>query len=134
MNRRLHLRLGRLAVLLVSACLAVTTLPAQGFHTYIGQIESHSVLLAWGTTAGAGNIIGRESQSSGKAHVTIGEKSGDTTKNWIVVSDLPADTPLAYELTIDGVKRAQGTVRTYPEKAVKLRFFVLGDWGNGTSA
>ncbi len=118
---------------MAALCLAAR-LPAQGFHTYVGQIESHSVLIAWGTTAGEGNTIGRGSVSSGKAHVTVGEKSGDTTKNWIVINELPADASLPYELTIDGTRRAQGTVRTYPDKAQKLRFFVLGDWGNGTPA
>ena len=41
---------------------------AQTVYTYIGQITSNSVLIAWGTTTGGGeNTIGRNSQPIGEA-------------------------------------------------------------------
>ena len=47
----------------------------KGYHTYIGQITSDSVLISWGTTAGRGNTIGRDSVPLGKAQVTLATPS-----------------------------------------------------------
>ncbi len=45
---------------------------AQKIYTDVGRIETDSVLLAWGTTEGSGNTIGRSSRSLGKVTVKLG--------------------------------------------------------------
>lgn len=113
--------------------LALLSLPAQAqkFYTYVGQIESRSVLIAWGTLGGAGNTIGLASASLGKAVVKVGETSVQSQQNWAVVKDLRPDTEYSYEVTVNDRKAGQGTVRTYPERSNKLAFFVIGDYGIG---
>jgi len=104
---------------------------AQGVHHYVGQITSNSALIAWGTTAGRGNTIGRESVPLGKAKVLIDGRNLPAEKNWLVVGGLRPDSNYPYEITVDGRSIGKGTVRTYPEKSDKLTFFVMGDWGTG---
>lgn len=120
----------RLARWLALALLSLS-LHAQKFYTYVGPIESKSVLIAWGTVEGAGNTIGLTSVSFGRATVKIGETSAQTQQNWIIVKDLRPDTEYPYEVTINNRKIGQGTVRTYPERSNKLAFFVIGDYGIG---
>jgi hypothetical protein len=103
---------------------------AQNFHAYIGQIESRSVLIAWGTTKGP-NTIGRYSVSLGKATITLGGTKVETERNWALFEGLQPDTAYPYQLSVKQEK-AQGVVRTYPERTGALRFFVIGDYGNGT--
>jgi hypothetical protein len=50
------------------------------------------------------------------------------------VGNLTPDTEYPYRLTIRGTVAGVGTVRTHPERASKLAFFVLGDYGNGSRA
>ncbi len=107
-------------------------LAAQAFFTYVGQIESRSVLIAWGTTARVGNTIGRSSTSQGKARLKIAGRTAETEQNWTVVNDLQPDTEYPYELSINDKKMGEGKVRTNPEKTNHLSFFVIGDFGTGT--
>src|ERR1700758_4301445 len=110
------------------------TAGAQKFYTYVGQIGMRSVLLAWGTAAGPGNTIGRTSSSRGRASLTVGPKTEETDRNWAVIEGLEPDTPYAYHVVVKGQKIGEGRVRTYPERADKLAFFVIGDYGNGAPA
>jgi Calcineurin-like phosphoesterase len=104
---------------------------AQGarFHSYVGQIESRSVLLAWGTTDGP-NTIGRDSVSLGEATISIAGQSLRTKENWILVTGLDPDHTYGYSISV-GNEKGSGTVRTFPEHATHLRFFVIGDYGTG---
>ncbi len=100
-------------------------------HVYIGQISASSVLLAWGTTAGHGNTIGRDSTPLGKAEVKIAGRILPATHNWLEVNGLQPDTSYPYEVVVNGRSIGSGTVRTYPAKADSLAFFVIGDFGTG---
>jgi len=102
---------------------------AAHFHAYVGQIESRSVLLAWGTTDGV-NTIGRSSASLGEAAIGIAGQSLKTSQNWVVVTGLLPDQSYGYSISV-GDYRSSGAVRTYPEHATHLRFFVMGDYGTG---
>ena len=125
---------GRLVAcpLILASCLG-----AQTFYNYVGQIESHSVLLAWGTIVpkGTGNTIGRDSTPLGKATVRIADRNiAVADHNWALVEGLTPDTVYPYEIDLDGKKRGGGQVRTWPEQATHLCFFVIGDFGNGLPA
>ena len=117
----------RCAVLLLAPFLG----HAQKFYTYVGRIGTDSVLLAWGTTGGSGNTIGRISTSHGKAEVKIGDRVASSDENWVVVCGLRPDTEYPYEVVLGGKRIAASKVRTYPERSTKLAFFVIGDWGTG---
>lgn len=110
------------------------TAGAQKFYTYVGQVGTRSVLLAWGTAAGRGNTIGRGSKSHGRASVRIGSKAEETDRNWAMIDGLEPDTPYPYQVLVNGQKIGEGRVRTFPESADKLAFFVIGDYGNGSPA
>lgn len=116
-----------LAVLCQAAC-------AQTLYTYVGQITPDSVLIAWGTTQGkAGqNTIGRSSRPLGPATVRIADRTVKTRRNWAEVRGLRPDTQYPYEVAIRGRRAGSGTVRTWPQKATRLTFFVIGDYGNGS--
>lgn len=119
-------------VRLVLIAIAVCQIASAGkFHAYIGQIESRSVLVAWGTTDGP-NTIGRDSTSMGEATVSLGGMEQKTTKNYAIFTNLEPEHLYEYALKIKD-RAASGKVRTFPEHATKLRFLVLGDYGNGTS-
>ncbi len=118
----------RIAVLLAGAVCAC----AQPFHVYVGQIGARSVLLAWGTTSGGGNTIGRDSVSHGHAQVRIAGRSQEADRNWAEIRGLEPDREYPYEVFVNGVKIGDGSVRTYPERAQKLTFFVIGDYGNNS--
>lgn len=105
---------------------------AQKFYTYVGQIEAHSVLLAWGTLGGPGNTIGLESTSYGRAIVKVGGATSQTQQNWAIVNGLNPDTTYFWTVTVNDKQIGSGEVRTYPERSSKLAFFVIGDYGNGT--
>ena len=108
---------------------------AQKFHAYVGTAGPRSVLLAWGTTIGQGNTIGRGSRSYGKAVVKVGARSAETAeRNYTEVGGLEPDTDYPYEISINGKKIAEGRVRTWPEKADRLAFFVIGDFGTGSGS
>lgn len=116
-------------VLFLILCFTGILGTAGQFHAYIGQIESRSVLLAWGTTVGP-NTIGRSSRPLGEASVSIGGRNLRTLENWIVAEGLEPGQSYGYTIEVAGQK-ASGRVRTYPEHAGRLRFFVIGDYGTG---
>jgi hypothetical protein len=106
----------------------------QTVYTYVGQTTSNSVLIAWGTTQGTGreNTIGRGSKSLGPAAVRVGDRTVKTQKNWAQVKGLRPDTAYPYEVSIRGRRAGGGTVRTWPQQATRLTFFVIGDYGDGS--
>ena len=105
----------------------------QRVHTYIGQIESRAVLVAWGTTKGP-NTIGRSSPSLGPAVLTIGGQTIRTEKNYSFATGLEPDHVYRYEVAVNGKMIGDGNVRTWPEHSTSLCFFVLGDYGTGLAA
>jgi hypothetical protein len=119
----------------IAAVLVCAAAPAQTVYTYVGQITSNSVLIAWGTTDGRGgnNTIGRESKSIGEATVRIADRTLPADRTWIEVKDLQPDTAYPYEVTVNGKRAGGSTVRTWPAKANKMAFFVIGDYGNASS-
>lgn len=122
---------GRLAPLVAVLCAAAS---AQDVYTYIGQITDTSVLIAWGTTQGrADNTIGRASKPLGAAQVRIGGRTLTSDRNWLEVTGLQPDTGYPYEVLIDGKRVGGSMVRTWPTRATRLTFFVIGDFGNASS-
>lgn len=90
------------------------------------------MLLAWGTTEGSGNTIGRESISHGKAEVRIdGRTLTESARNWISVDGLSPDREYEYSVAVNGRKVGDGTVRTLPNRSDRLAFAVIGDYGTG---
>ena len=84
----------------------------QTVYTYIGQVSSNSVLIAWGTTQGKSgeNTIGRSSKSLGPAAVRIADRTLNTKKNWVEVKGLRPDTAYPYEVSIRGERAGGGTL------------------------
>ncbi len=117
-------------------CLAGSgSLCGQSFYNYVGQIESRSVLLAWGIIGPQGNTIGRDSAPYGKAVVRIADRTiPSDAHNWVIVDGLTPDTSYPYEIDIDGQRRGGGQVRTWAGQAAHLCFFVIGDFGTGGAA
>ena len=101
------------------------------FTVYVGDLNSNSVLLAWGKDEGAGNRIGREAHSWGRASVQIGDVTVSTTRAWARVEGLAPDTTYSYTVEIDGTRIGEGRVRTWAEKSDRLAFLVMGDFGSG---
>lgn len=122
-------------VVLVVAALAGSAAWAQTVYTYIGQITSSSVLIAWGTTEGRGdNTIGHASKPIGSAQVRIAGRSLTVTDhNWVEVTGLQPDTAYPYEVDVEGKRAGGAVVRTWPARARKLTFLVIGDYGNGSA-
>ena len=117
---------------MVAACLFPDRARAQEFYNYVGQIDAHSALIAWGIADAPGNSIGRDSRPLGKAIVRMAGRDTPSDRNWAIVSGLQPDTAYPYEIDIDGQKRGSGEVRTWPETSTHLCFFAIGDFGNGT--
>src|SRR5690606_31636348 len=106
---------------------------AQKFYTYVGDTGPNHVLIAWGTATGV-NTIGRSSESHGPAVVKIdGREVAVTDKNWTNITGLKPDTDYPYEVTLKGNTIAKSQIRTWPLESDKLRFFVIGDFGNASS-
>ncbi len=128
-----HVRVLRTGPLWMFSVLLLLSFPAhaQKIYTYVGRIETNSVLLAWGKTEGSGNTIGRGSVSLGKVTVKVGNRQIVSERNWVVVDGLRPDTEYPYEATLGKQRIGGGTVRTYPDKSRKLAFFVIGDYGTG---
>jgi hypothetical protein len=104
---------------------------AQKFYTYIGDLGPTHALIAWGNTSGD-NTIGRSSRSHGNAVVKIdGKEIAVSDKNWTLVQGLKPDTSYPYQVSLNGKTIANSQLRTWAEKAEKLRFFVIGDFGSG---
>jgi hypothetical protein len=66
----------------------------------------------------------------GEATVTLGGRDLKSTRNWVVFTGLEPDHSYDYTVHLKDNDGA-GKVRTWPEHAARLRFFVLGDYGNG---
>ncbi|MFN0170840.1 MAG: metallophosphoesterase family protein [Bryobacteraceae bacterium] len=112
----------------LSCCLPGLAAP---FHVYVGAIEPSAVVVAWGTTAGAGNTIGRDSEPQGSAVLHIGDRRIEAKRSWLRVEGLKPDTEYPYELRVNGQRMGGGTVRTWPVQSDRLVFFVMGDYGTG---
>ena len=48
-----------------------------------------------------------------------------------MIRGLQPDTKYDYEVTLNGRRIAASTIRTWPVKSDRLRFFVIGDYGTG---
>ncbi len=106
---------------------------AQQVYVYVGDITSASALIAWGNTSGTHgrNTIGRESVSMGPAAVRIDNRTLPTTRTWMEVRGLKADTAYPYDVFVNDKRIGGGEVRTYPARATRMTFFVIGDFGTG---
>lgn len=116
----------------VCALTALCSLPLWGrkYYTYIDDVGPDYVQLAWGTTSGV-NTIGRSSTSYGDASVTVGKQTATTRENTITISGLDPDRTYSYQVSIGRERIGSGQVRTWPSRAGKLCFFVIGDYGTG---
>ena len=106
-----------------------------GLTVYVGALSSNSVTLAWGTTAaGKRNTIGRDAEIGAEANVRVGDTESRTKKAWLTVGGLAQDSEYRYSVQVPGYAEVDGTIRTWPAKADSFVFFVIGDWGSGSSA
>lgn len=104
---------------------------AQKFYTYVGDIGTDRVLIAWGTTAGV-NTIGRSSAPHGAVTVRVGTQQVKVeNQNYALVTGLSADTEYDYEVSLNGRQIGSAKLRTWPIKSQRMRFFVMGDYGSG---
>lgn len=113
-------------------CFALSgPLAAQKFYTYVGDLGTDFVLIAWGTTTGA-NTIGRSSKPHGNAVLRVGDHEvAISDRNYAVVRGLTPDHDYPYQLALNGRKIAEAKLRTWPLQSNKLCFFVIGDYGSG---
>lgn len=125
------MRLARRVFVLWLAVLLPLPAHSQKIYTYVGRITADSFLLAWGTAAGEGNTIGRSSVPLGKPVVEVDGQQVSSERNWVEVKGLAPDRTYSYRLRIAGREVGKGTVRTYPETATRLCFFLIGDYGTG---
>jgi len=106
---------------------------SQRFYTYVGDVSSSSVTLAWGTASGPGNTIGRNSRSHGEGLVRIaGGEFRSGGRNWLEITGLEPGRQYPYEVFVGGQTAGRGEVRTFPARAERLAFFVIGDYGNAS--
>ena len=103
---------------------------AQKFYTYVEDLGSDYVDLAWGTADGH-NTIGRSAPSHGEATVQIDGRTLVTRANQITVGSLSPDHEYSYKVSIGKTAVGQGEVRTWAAKSQRLVFFVIGDFGTG---
>jgi tartrate-resistant acid phosphatase type 5 len=123
---------GGVVAILILLLALVAGAPAQPFYTYLGDVTAESVLIAWGTTRGGGNTIGRDSQPLGSQMVLrVDGRDYPAEKNWRIVEGLAADKPHPYDVLVDGKSIGHGSFRTLPARPHKLAFFVIGDYGDG---
>lgn len=112
---------------------AVTAQAAPKTYISVGPVGTDFALVSWGTLTGNGNTIGRSSTPLGRARVQLGSLTAEPRRNWVLFEGLEEDRSYPYTVWIDGAKVGEGSVRTWPRKAEKLAFIVLGDFGNGSS-
>jgi hypothetical protein len=116
----------------LAVLLAVAGACAQPYYTYVGDVTPNSALIAWGTTRGGGNTIGRDSKALGRAMaVRVNGRDYTTTRNWRIVNGLEPDTTYTYEVQVDGRVIGGGRFRTHRSSPDKLAFLVIGDYGDG---
>lgn len=102
------------------------------FRVYVADVDAGSVTLAWGKAEGTtANTIGRGAPGMGEAAVEIAGRTVKTGKSWVRVEGLKADQSYPYRVAVNGVGTGGGTARTWPVKADKLTYFVIGDFGTG---
>src|SRR5207248_9747568 len=89
---------------------------AQKFYTYVDDLGSDYVELAWGTADGR-NTIGRSALSHGEAVVEIAGQKLVTRANQITVGSLSPDHEYSYKVSIGGSTVGQGEVRTWASKS-----------------
>lgn len=104
---------------------------AQRYYTYVGNLSSDSVLLAWGTTDGD-NTIGRSSPSHGEATINMAGRRFTSRQNWAIIGGLRPDTVYPYEVSLEGRQITKSAIQTWAERDNKLVFFVIGDYGNAS--
>jgi len=121
------MRVFRLIALLLTPVLGF----ADRLYTYVGDVGPRTAIVAWGSMDNLGNVIGRDSTPLGKAEVRVGGNRIPASRNWVSLTGLQPDTPYPYEVFVNGRRIGQGQFRTSPEKASKLAFFVIGDYGTG---
>lgn len=120
--------------LILGIALALPALAAEPFTVYVGELGARSALLAWGRKDGTGNRIGRAAAGYGPARLRIGERMAATDRAWARVEDLQPDTEYDWALEIGGAQAARGRLRTWAERADRLAFLVIGDFGTGSSS
>jgi hypothetical protein len=102
-------------------------------RTYVADLDSTSVTLAWGTADGTTrNTIGKGAEGSGAAVVKIDGRTIPSSGSWTRIDGLNPDTAYPYTVAINGVAVTSAAIRTWPSKADTLTFFVIGDFGNGS--
>jgi len=107
---------------------------AEPFTIYVGELGPTSALLAWGKKEGSGNRIGRDAHSYGRAVVRIGARTVETEKAWARVDGLQPDTEYDWSVEIGGQVAGKGHLRTWADKASRLAFLVIGDYGDASKA
>lgn len=65
----------------------------------------------------------------GNAVLRLAGDHAVSDRNWYQVTGLTPDTDYPYEVLIDGKRIGGGSVRTLPDRADSLNFFVMGDYG-----
>jgi hypothetical protein len=106
---------------------------ATSSYVYVGRTTTRSAIIAWGTTRGGVNTIGRNSVALGDATLELNGRHTIKGRNWMEVDGLNPDTEYPYSVTVNGRRIGAGTVHTLPERAASLRFFVIGDFGTGAA-
>src|SRR3990172_12263812 len=99
----------RVLLLLLLAVFLPIHAQGQKVYTYVGRIGTDSFLLAWGTTEGKGNTIGRNSVSLGKATVEVDGRQFHSEQNWVEVSGLAPDTEYSYRVLLAESEIGKGT-------------------------
>jgi hypothetical protein len=119
------------------AFLALLTLPSicgAATRVFVTGIGADNVTLAWGTTDGRErNTIGAAAPGLGTATVNIAGRALATTASSLKVEGLSPNTAYTYSVTLGGTRIGAGTVRTWPAVADSLTFFVIGDFGDGST-
>jgi len=80
------------------------------------------------------NSIGRQATGFGEVTIRFGNGAFTTSQQWYKVEGLAPDTIYQYQVIRAGKPIGSGTVRTWPAKSQSLTYFVIGDWGNASSA
>ena len=115
---------------LLAVFLFAVSANAQKYYTYIEDLGPQYVELAWGTADGV-NTIGRSSRSHGQATIKIAGQTVTSQLNSVTIGGLEPDHEYSYEVSLGSLNVGQGQVRTWADKADKLAFFVIGDYGTG---
>jgi hypothetical protein len=65
--------------------------------------------------------------------VRIDNRTLPAEHNWLEVTGLHPDTAYPYQVDVNGQRIGGSIVRTWPARATRLTFFVIGDYGNGSA-